>query len=110
MDLLLELGFLQLDLEPCVFVYFLNGKLNGVLGAEVDDLIGGGTAAFVNGVLRKLEERFNFRKKEYANQEGGARFGGRRGAPVGKLAGANSDGGLRQQPQAVDARRQGQQG
>ena len=74
---LIKPGFRELDLEPCVSVYFVSCKLCGVLGAEVDELVGGGAAAFVNRVLRKLEERFNFHKKECANQEGVARLCGR---------------------------------
>ncbi len=72
-----ENNFYQLELEPCVFVYFQAGTVTGVLGAEVDDLIGGGTPQFEKAVLKHIEDRFQFRKKEPACQDGGARFCGR---------------------------------
>ena len=39
-------GFTSCALDPCAFVLQKSGKIHGVLGVNVDDVIGGGNETF----------------------------------------------------------------
>ena len=60
---MLEVGFVQCPLDPCVFaIYSHQGKLKkcqGVLGIHVDDGIGGGGPLF-HAAVEKLRAKFKF--------------------------------------------------
>ena len=43
---LIEHGFTSCALDPCAFVLRMSGKIHGVLGVHVDDVIGGGDEIF----------------------------------------------------------------
>lgn len=79
---LIELGYIQSEMDPCTFKYFeeKEGKkvLCGLIIVEVDDLL-----CFGNDVhdaqLERLKKRFNFGKfVNLADQPDGASFNGRR--------------------------------
>eukprot|EP00971_Amphidinium_carterae_P351902 6492329-Amphidinium_carterae.1 len=70
---LFRLGCKRSSLDPCVFMWFQDSKLQGVIGLTVDDVLGGGTSAFHKSVIEVLGERFPFGKVKW--KEG--RFTGR---------------------------------
>ena len=76
--MLFALGFQQSIMDPCVFKWFSQGTLGGILVVEVDDLFAvGGSEFYAN--LEKLRERFQFGKFVFLKEEAqGASFNGRR--------------------------------
>ena len=70
---LLSMGCRRSALDPCLFQWFKNGHLEGIVGATVDDLCCGGTQEFQRTVLGGLRNRFTIGKLE----EGSGRFLGR---------------------------------
>lgn len=66
-----QYGMKQSALDPCSFYWYdvHNGyKLSGVLSLHVDDMICGGTVAFHEQVLNKLQQQFSF--KRWKKREG----------------------------------------
>ena len=63
---LIQHGFTSCSLDPCVFVLRKSGKVHGVLGVHVDDVIGGGNEA-VNRVMTALRKAFDFGSCEIGN-------------------------------------------
>ena len=53
---LIQHGFTSCSLDPSVFVLRKYGKVHGVLGAHVDDMIGGGNETF-NRVMTSSAQR-----------------------------------------------------
>ena len=51
-------GFTSCSLDPCVFVLRKSGKIHGVLGVHVDDMIGGGNETF-NRVMTAVRKEFD---------------------------------------------------
>ena len=56
---LIQHGFTSCSLDPCVFVLRKSGKVHGVLGVHVDDMIGGGNETF-NRVMTTVRKEFGF--------------------------------------------------
>ena len=56
---LIQHGFTSCSLDPCVFVLRKSGKVHGVLGVHVDDMIGGGNETF-NLVMTAVRKEFDF--------------------------------------------------
>ena len=56
---LIEHGFTICDLDPCAFVLRKSGKIHGVLGVHVDDVIGGGNETF-DRILTTVRKEFDF--------------------------------------------------
>ena len=75
---LFSLGFQQSIMDPCVYKWFHEGELQGILVVEVDDLFAvGGSEFYAN--LEKLRQRFQFGKFVFLQEENqGASFNGRR--------------------------------
>ena len=71
---LLQLGLKQSLLDPCLYHYWRNGRMEGSLAVHVDDLITTGSAIFESNILKKLKEAFPFK---HWKQNGGE-FLGRR--------------------------------
>ena len=75
---LFELGFQQSIMDPCVFKWFFNNELAGILVVEVDDLFAVGSEEFYKNI-EKLRNRFQFGKFVFLQaEENGASFNGRR--------------------------------
>eukprot|EP00435_Cladocopium_sp_Y103_P053328 s859_g17.t1 len=75
---LLELGYMQSSMDPCLFKVFEGSKLAGLLIVEVDDILSFGNA-FHYELMEKLQQRFKFGKFKYFDQEAeGIGFNGRR--------------------------------
>ena len=75
---LLELGFVQSSMDPCLFKVFQDSKLAGMLIVEVDDILSFGNEHHY-GLMQKLQERFKFGKFKFIDQEPeGVGFNGRR--------------------------------
>ena len=75
---LLELGYVQSSMDPCLFKVFKDSKLAGLLIVEVDDILSFGDE-FHYGLMQKLQERFKFGKFKYIDEETeGVGFNGRR--------------------------------
>ena len=75
---LLELGYVQSSMDPCLFKLMKNGALAGLLIVEVDDILSFGDAYHYQ-LMEKLQERFKFGKFKYIDQEPeGVGFNGRR--------------------------------
>ena len=53
-DKLKELGCIVSNLEPCIFVYIVNGKLEGLIACHVDDFLHSGSSIFVDNVIKPL--------------------------------------------------------
>ena len=70
---LLALGCQRSVLDPCLFQWFQDGSLQGILGVTVDDLCCGGSQEFHAQVISGLRKRFTFGKLEV----GSGRFLGR---------------------------------
>eukprot|EP00971_Amphidinium_carterae_P349782 6491220-Amphidinium_carterae.1 len=70
---LFRLGCRRSALDPCVFMWFQDNKLQGVVGLTVDDVLGGGTEKFHKSVIEVLGQRFPFGKVKWK----GGRFTGR---------------------------------
>ena len=56
---LIEHGFTSCALDPCAFVVRLSGKIHGVLGVHVDDVIGGGDETF-DRIMTAVHKEFDF--------------------------------------------------
>ena len=70
---LVKLGCHRSVLDPCLFQWFHNAALQGIVGATVDDLCCGGSELFQKQVIESLRQRFTFGKLE----TGSGRFLGR---------------------------------
>ena len=57
---LIEHGFTSCALDPCAFVLRKSGKIHGVLGVHVDDVIGGGNETFVDRIMTAVRKEFDF--------------------------------------------------
>eukprot|EP00971_Amphidinium_carterae_P113980 2258445-Amphidinium_carterae.2 len=58
----MQLGCKRHPLDPCTYLWFRSGRLEGIFGVTVDDMIGGGTDAFMEHVMEPLKKRFPFGK------------------------------------------------
>ena len=56
---LIEHGFTSCCLDPCAFVLRVSGKIHGVLGVHVDDVIGGGDETF-DRIMTAVRKEFDF--------------------------------------------------
>ena len=56
---LIEHGFTSCALDPCAFVLRKSGKIHGVLGVHVDDVIGGGNEIF-DRIMATVRKEFDF--------------------------------------------------
>ena len=56
---LIEHGFTSCALDPCAFVLRKSGKIHGVLGVHVDDVIGGGNETF-DRIMTAVRKEFDF--------------------------------------------------
>ena len=75
---LLELGYVQSSMDPCLFKLFKDSKLVGLLIVEVDDILSFGNA-YHDEIMKKLQQRFKFGKFKYiAEEPEGVGFNGRR--------------------------------
>ena len=63
---LIQHGFTSCSLDPCVFVLRKSGKVHGVLGVHVDDMIGGGNETF-NRVMTAVRKEFDFGSWDIGN-------------------------------------------
>ena len=63
---LIQHGFKSCSLDPCVFVFRKSGKVHGVLGVHVDDMIGGGNETF-NRVMTAVRKEFDFGSWDIGN-------------------------------------------
>ena len=70
---LIQHSLTSCSLDPCVFVLRKSGKVHGVLGVHVDDMIGGGNETF-NRVMTVVRKEFDFGSWDIGN----FRFKGRR--------------------------------
>ena len=57
---LIEHGFTSCALDPCTFVLRMSGKIHGVLGVHVDDVIGGGDETLDRIMTAVRKEEFDF--------------------------------------------------
>ena len=62
-NVLIELGCIQLKVDPAMFYWFQNEKLSGLFLIHVDDFIWGGTQMFKDSVISKLEKKFEIGKQ-----------------------------------------------
>jgi len=75
---LIELGYVQSEMDPCVFRLVVNEKVEGLVIVEVDDLLSLGSPAHYQR-MSQLQERFKFGKFKFLDEEKeGASFNGRR--------------------------------
>ncbi|CAE7423916.1 RE1 [Symbiodinium sp. CCMP2592] len=58
------LGFIRHPLEPCVFLLYTQGKLNGILGVHVDDGACGGDAVFLDKI-QTLQKTLPFGSRKF---------------------------------------------
>ena len=56
---LIKHGFTSCALDPCAFVLQKSGKIHGVLGVHVDDVIGGGNETF-DRIMTAVRKEFDF--------------------------------------------------
>ena len=56
---LIKHGFTNCALDPCAFVFQKSGKIHGVLGVHVDDVIGGGNETF-DRIMTAVRKEFDF--------------------------------------------------
>ena len=56
-----QLGMKQSELDPCIFYWFHQQQLAGVIAAHVDDLLLGGNAEFLEQVVKPLKEKYPFK-------------------------------------------------
>ena len=56
---LIKHGFTSCALDPCAFVLQKSGKIHGVLGVHVDDVIGGGDETF-DRIMTTVRKEFDF--------------------------------------------------
>ena len=69
---LIKHGFTSCALDPCAFVLRKSGKIHGVLGVHVDDVIGGGNETF-DRIMTAVRKEFDFGAWDVGN----FRFNGR---------------------------------
>ena len=69
---LIKHGFTSCALDPCAFVLQKSGKIHGVLGVHVDDVIGGGNETF-DRIMAAVRKEFDFGAWDVGN----LRFKGR---------------------------------
>jgi len=75
---LMELGYVQSAMDPCLFKLVVNGKLEGIIMVEVDDLLSLGGKIHYNR-MQELQGRLKFGKFKFLDEEpDGASFNGRR--------------------------------
>ena len=75
---LMKIGYTQSTLDPCIYKHYEDGKLQGMIAIEVDDLLMMGHAPHLEK-LKQLKERFVFGKwVTLKDLEEGAAFNGRR--------------------------------
>ncbi|CAL1161943.1 unnamed protein product, partial [Cladocopium goreaui] len=75
---LMKIGYTQSTLDPCIYKHYEDGKLQGMIAIEVDDLLMMGHAPHLEK-LKLLKERFVFGKwVTLKDLEEGAAFNGRR--------------------------------
>ena len=55
---LIKHGFTSCALDPCAFVLRKSGKFHGVLGVDVDDVIGGGNETF-DRIMTTVRKEFD---------------------------------------------------
>ena len=63
---LIEHGFTSCALDPCAFVLRMSGKIHGVLGVHVDDVIGGGDETF-DRIMTAVRKEFDFGALDVGN-------------------------------------------
>ena len=63
----------QSELDPCVFYWYHEGTIGGLIALHVDDMVIGGNEEFHEKVLRKLKQRYPFKHWKI----GGGKFLGR---------------------------------
>ena len=63
---LIEHGFTSCALDPCAFVLRMSGKIHGVLGVHVDDVIGGGDETF-DRIMTAVRKEFDFEAWDVGN-------------------------------------------
>ena len=63
---LIEHGFTGCALDPCAFVLRKSGKIHGVLGVHVDDVIGGGNE-IVDRIMTTVRKEFDFEAWDVGN-------------------------------------------
>ena len=77
-EYLKKIGYIQSALDPCIYKFYVDGRINGMLAIEVDDLLMMGHGKHLERI-QKLKEKFVFGKwvtlKELPE---GAMFNGRR--------------------------------
>ena len=56
---LIEHGFTSCAFDPCAFILRKSGKIHGVLGVHVDDVIGGGNQIF-DRIMTTVRKEFDF--------------------------------------------------
>ena len=75
---LVELGYVQSSMDPCLFKLVREEKLEGLVVVEVDDILSLGSAAHYEQ-MNKLQQRFKFGKFKFLDEQpDGAAFNGRR--------------------------------
>ena len=75
---LIELGYSQSEMDPCVFRLVVDNRVEGLVIVEVDDLLSLGSQVHYDR-MAKRQERFKFGKFKFLDQEkDGASFNGRR--------------------------------
>jgi len=75
---LIELGYVQSEMDPCVFRLVVDEKVEGLVIVEVDDLLSLGSLVHYQR-MTQLQERFKFGKFKFLDEEKeGASFNGRR--------------------------------
>ena len=63
---LIKHGFTSCALVPCAFVLQKSGKIHGVLGVHVDDVIGGGNETF-DRIMTTVRKEFDFGAMDVGN-------------------------------------------
>ena len=56
---LIQHGFTICALEPCAFVLRKSGKIHGMIGVHVDDMISGGDETF-DRIMTAVRKEFDF--------------------------------------------------
>ena len=61
-----ELGFISSPFDPCLYLFYDQNRLSGILGIHVDDGLCGGNEAFQRQI-QKLENKFPFGSRKSPN-------------------------------------------
>lgn len=56
-----QLGMKQSELDPCVFFWFHEQELQGIIVLHVDDMVVGGSGVFHERVISRLKQRYPFK-------------------------------------------------